>query len=171
MMKTLFTTATIFALAACQSSALSSHHWQLTKGQLSHNNQTINWQDSLLSSCSQCNIESINSKDADSQTVSHKITEAGQFRAIKVRQFTNTITIPQLPRPITFSVSHNRDGSVRLYSQSGQTFHLNLHQLNLLQIGEQKFSLWLDGYNPASRNWQYDDAHDAPLLSYTVLAH
>ncbi|MCL2915883.1 hypothetical protein L2725_19255 [Shewanella corallii] len=158
------------ALAGCQSTTETTQHWQLTQGELAYAGQTIDWSSDSLHSCNDCSIETDKGYHPSGPTVSHKLLQGNEWRAVKVEQFKNWVTVPHQQAPVKLPLSHNKDGSLMLRKPNGEMQHLNLHQSNTLQLDGQEFALWLDGYNPASRNWRYDNEHDAPAIKYTLLA-
>ncbi|MGI2259275.1 hypothetical protein [Shewanella sp. GXUN23E] len=162
-------------LSSCiLAASLGAHHtahadmqWQMTKGKLMLSQQLIDWQSTSLGPCANCTIQQHSSDTAGN---SYHLYEGETLRAIRVDNSQSWIDVPLNNTSKQLSLSHNRDGSLMLHTPEGKMHHIKLHQANLITIDGQSFHLWLDGYNPASRNWQYDDAHDQPQISYTLLA-
>ncbi|MCL1039369.1 hypothetical protein L2750_19790 [Shewanella submarina] len=154
---------------ALPTSVMASTEWQLIKGQLNFQQQTINWE-SETTLCDNCDIRSSSEYTTGSLEARH-LYQDNQLKAIKLDGACDNATFPTTEGPRHFALSYNRDGSLMLVPQVGPVQHIKPHQANTITLSGQRYSFWLDGYNPASRNWQYDDAHDAPRLSYTLLLH
>ena len=149
-------------------SAGATTGWELIKGELYFQQRSVNWENTSSAPCHNCDIRSSSEYTSGPLKARH-IYQGNELKAIKVDDSCDTVSIPTRQGRRDYALSYNRDGSLMLHSNSGPAQHIKRHQANRIVVDGQSYSFWLDGYNPASRNRQYDDAHDAPRLSYTLV--
>lgn len=170
MIKALVSSTLLSSLLALSAGVSAKEQWQLTDGELVYQTQLVSWQQALQTQCQSCELEVKGQTTQSGQVTSHRLWEGDTVRALKVSGNKSWISIPNQDEPVKLKLLHKKDGSLMVLTPRGAYEHLELHQTNYLEVKGGQYALWLDGYNPASRNWRYDSEHDAPAIKYTLLA-
>ncbi|MFT5788061.1 MAG: hypothetical protein ACI8SJ_000158 [Shewanella sp.] len=156
-------------LLGCEPSKSEQTQWDINQGTLWFGSDAVDWQAAKIQVCSGCIIKHSANFHPSGPSHSFQLIENDVWRASKVDEFRNWITIWQNNSPVKLLVEPISNQQLSLILPSGNVT-VNLQSKVAFTYKGNNYQLWVKSFRPPSTTKDYSNELDANHINYLLLS-